>query len=404
MDHECVLEVRNLSKSFPGVRALEGVRLDVRRGAVHAIMGENGAGKSTLMKTLAGLHQPDAGEIRLRGRAVRLGSPHEALRLGIAMIHQELMPLANLTVAENISLGQEPTRWFPGWLDKPAMNRRARELLGRLGVDLSPTERMKHLSVAQMQTVEIAKALAYRAEVLIMDEPTSAISDHEVDKLFEVIGDLKRRGVAILYISHKMEEVFRIADQVTVLRDGQYVGTHDIAALSPPKLIALMVGRELPASRPQTPKASGEIALEVRKLSRAGRFQDVGFQIRRGEVLGLAGLMGAGRTEVVSAIFGLFPADAGEIRVGGHRVRIASPRDAIARGIAMVTEDRQIFGLVGGMSVKQNVTLASLARCCRAGVIDHGRENRVADRQIEALAPRPRSARWSPGWRPRARR
>ena len=245
MDQDCVLQVRNLSKSFPGVQALQDVRLDVQRGSVHALMGENGAGKSTLMKTLIGIHTPDSGEILFHGQHVRLRNPHEATRLGISMIHQELLPFPDLTVAENVCMGREPTRWLPGWLDRRAMNRQTDELLGRLSVRLSPTRRMRELSVAQMQTVEIAKALACNAEVIIMDEPTSAISDREVESLFAVIADLKRRGVAVIYISHKMDEVFRIADTITVLRDGRHVATHEASQLDANRLIELMVGREL---------------------------------------------------------------------------------------------------------------------------------------------------------------
>ena len=390
----CLLQVCNLSKSFPGVKALENVRLDVRPSAVHVVMGENGAGKSTLMKTLIGIHQPDEGEIFFKGKAIRLRNPHEALQIGISMIHQELLPFPNLTVAENICMGQEPTRWFPYWLDKPAMNRRARALLDRLGVALPPTRLMKQLTVAEMQTVEIAKALAHNAEVIIMDEPTSAISQREVDLLFRVIRDLKRRGVAIVYISHKMEEIFRIADTITVLRDGRYVATHPAAEIDRDRLIGLMVGRELSHNTAEGGRATGDewgkVALEVRGLTRVGKFRDVSFQVRRGEILGIAGLMGAGRTELVSTVFGLAHADAGEIHVDGRRVHIANPRDAIRNGIALVAEDRKAFGLVPQMSVKRNLTLASLKRCCRGWLIDHRKENRMADEQIRAFAMKTR--------------
>ncbi len=382
MEPGCVIQIRDVSKSFPGVKALENVCLDVRPGSVHALMGENGAGKSTLMKTLIGLYQPDDGHILLKGASVRFRNPHEALRAGISMIHQELLPIPDLTVAENICLGQEPTRGFPGWLDRRAMNRRAEELLGRLGVAIAPSRKMRALSVSEMQTVEIAKALAHNAEVIIMDEPTSAISDREVDALFEVIGDLKRRGVAIVYISHKMDEIFRIADTITVLRDGRYVATHDARDLDRERLIALMVGRELGAEFPKSSATLGETALEVRGLTREGKFRDVSFQVRHGEILGIAGLMGAGRTELVSAIFGLAPAETGEIRISGQPVKIACPRDAIQHGIGMVSEDRKQYGLVPMMSVKENVTLANLRRYCRGGWIERRKENIAADEQI----------------------
>jgi inositol transport system ATP-binding protein len=386
-----VLQVRNLSKSFPGVKALEAVQLAVRPATVHALVGENGAGKSTLMKTLAGIYTPDAGEILLDGKSVRIRNPHEAIRLGIAMIHQELMPFPDLTVAENICMGVEPTRWLPYWVDKPAMNRRAQELLGRLGVTLPATRKMRDLSVAEIQTVEIAKSLVHNARVIIMDEPTSAISEREVDALFAMIRDLRRQGVAIIYISHKMDEIFRIADSITVLRDGRYVATHDAADLDRDRLIALMVGRESSTAecRSAAP-VSGEVALEVRELVQPGKLRRVSLHVRCGEILGIAGLMGAGRTELVSAIFGLAPAASGEIRVSGRSVRIASARNAIDNGIALVTEDRKKFGLAPAMSVKENLTLASLRQCCRGLWIDHRRENRVADEQIQAFAIRAR--------------
>jgi len=386
MGRDLVLQVRNLSKSFPGVIALKGVNLDVERGQVHAVTGENGAGKSTLMKILAGIHAPDAGEILFKGRPVRLGNPHEALRMGISMIHQEPLPFPDLTVAENISMGREPTRWFPGWLDKPAMSREAGELLERLGVSLPPWRKMKDLSVAEMQTVGIAKALAYRAEVIIMDEPSSAISGREVEALFGVIRDLKRQGVAVIYISHKLEEIFRTSDAVTVLRDGLHVATHAIGELDESKLIALMVGRDLKPAKPASAVGQGEVALEVRGLRRAGASRTVSFQVRRGEILAIAGLMGAGRTELVSAISGLAPAEIGEIRVRGRSVRIRNTRDAISSGIAMVSEDRMRYGLVPSMSVKHNVTLSSLDRCSRGWFIDQSAENHVTDQQIQAFS------------------
>jgi ABC-type sugar transport system ATPase subunit len=370
------------------VQALDGVNFAVAKGQVHALMGENGAGKSTLMKIIAGLQSPDGGEISLRDRRVQFRNPHEALCAGICMIHQELMPFRNLTVAENIFIGQEPVRGLSGWLDKPAMHREAKRLLERLGIALSPAQSMQSLSVAELQTVEIAKALAHKASVLIMDEPTSAISDREVEALFAVIRDLQREGVAVIYISHKMDEVLRIADVVTVLRDGRHVATHATSELNAEKLIALMVGRELnkmPGRRGAV-RNMGDVALEVRNLTKAGKFRAVSFTLRQGEIMGVAGLMGAGRTDLVNAIFGLAPADGGEIRVHGRPARIRNPRDAIACGIALVGEDRKETGLVPRMSVKHNITLASLRRCCRGAVIDYRAENRIADEQIRAFA------------------
>lgn len=381
-----VLQVRGLSKSFPGVKALRDVQLQVASGEVHALMGENGAGKSTLMKILAGLEQPDEGEISFKGRPVRIHHPHHALQLGISMIHQELMPFPDLTVAENIFMGQEPVLPFLGWVDRARLRADARALLDRLGVAVSPDARMGGLSVAEMQTVEIAKAIAHQAEVIIMDEPTSAISEREVEKLFQIIRDLRQRGVAIIYISHKLDEVFRIADRITVLRDGSHVTTQSARALTAEKLIALMVGREMSAHlRPATTTTQAECALSVRGLTKSGRFRNITFEVRRGEILGLAGLMGAGRTEVVSAIFGLEPAEGGSIDIHGQTVRIRSPREAIRHGIGLVSEDRKEFGLVLPMSVKHNTTLASLRACCRGGFIHHRAESRVADDQITAF-------------------
>jgi inositol transport system ATP-binding protein len=396
MSQSYVLQVRNLSKSFPGVKALAGIQLDVEEGRVHALMGENGAGKSTLVKILAGLDTPDTGTILFKGRPIRLRNPHDALRRGIAMIHQELMPFLDLNVAENIFMGQQPASRFLGWIDRPKLNADVRRLLESLGTTLSPAQRMRDLSVGEMQAVEIAKAIAHRAEVIIMDEPTSAISDREVERLFGIIRDLRQRGVAVIYISHKLEEVFRIADTVTVLRDGFHVATGAVGDWNADKLIASMIGRELcevppraeaQASVPNFRWSPGsEAPLAVRDLGKAGRFRGVFFHVRCGEVLGLAGLMGAGRTDVVSAIYGLAPADAGQICVHGRTVRIRSPRDAIRHGIGMVSEDRKEFGLVLPMGVKHNLTLTELRRCCRGWFIDHGAENRVADERMAAFA------------------
>ncbi len=380
-----LLEARALSRSFPGVRALDGVQLGIEAGKTHAVMGENGAGKSTFMRILAGLDEPDTGELLFEGRPVRLRSPHAALRLGIAMIHQELLPFPEMTVAENIFIGREPASSFVGWIDQGSMRREAERLLSRLGAAFPPGMPMKELSVAGMQMVEIAKALAHEARIIIMDEPTSALSEREAEALFSVIGDLRRRGVAIIYISHKLDEVFRLADAVTVLRDGRHVATCPVSDVTREKLIALMVGRELAAVFPPVPSGRGDVALSVRGLTKAGRYHDIHFDVRRGEILGIAGLMGAGRTELVSAISGLVPADSGEIWVRGAKVRIDSPGDGLANGIAMVTEDRKREGLVLALSVKKNLTLASLGACCRGGFIDHRVENRVADERIQAL-------------------
>jgi inositol transport system ATP-binding protein len=373
-----LLEARGVSKSFGGVHALEDVSFELRAGEVHALMGENGAGKSTLMNILAGLLQADEGEIRINGKPVRLHNPHEAMQLGIAMIHQELMVVPEMTVAENLLLGREPRGRLPGAIDRRAMEAEARRLLEMLDMDLPVSRPMKELSVAGMQTVEIARALGCDASIVIMDEPTAAISDREVNALFEVIRTLRERGVGVVYITHKMDEVSRIADRVTVLRDGHHVATHPAAGLDEKRLISLMVGRELISGAREKRQRGGEVVLSVRGLSLEGAFRDIDFDVRRGEVLGLAGLMGAGRSEVVSAIFGLAPADSGEIKVRGKTARIRRPADAIRLGIGMVTEDRKGYGIVPEMTVPHNVTLAALRDCCRGPVIDHLREASVA--------------------------
>lgn len=386
-----LLEIRGLAKTFPGVQALQDVSLDVFPGEVHALMGENGAGKSTLMSIIAGLQQPDAGELRFDGRRITIPNPHAAWRLGIGMIHQELLPFTSLSVEENLFMGQQPTSGFPGWIDRRTLRDRARHLLARLGATFPPTARMGSLSVAQMQTVEIAKALAHQVRLLIMDEPTSAISDREVESLFRIIGELRAEGVAIIYISHRMDEVFRAADRITVLRDGQHIETRAATEFDEPTLIRLMVGRELDATARREPTASPEPMLEVDALNLPGHFVDIGFTVKRGEVLGLAGLMGAGRTEVLNALYGLVPAASGSIRVEGQAVRIRQPADALRHGIAMVTEDRKVSGLVPRLSVEQNLTLAGLRRCCRGPWISKAAEARTAQEAVAAFGIRARN-------------
>jgi inositol transport system ATP-binding protein len=362
--------------------------MEIRAGEVHALMGENGAGKSTLMKIIAGLHPPDSGEIEIDGNSVRIKNPHDALQAGIAMIHQELMPFPDMTVAENIFIGQEPASKIIGWIDRDKMNADAKQLLERVGAPVSPSEKMRGLSVAAMQAVEIAKAISHRARLIIMDEPTSALSNREVDSLFRVIAELKSQGVAIIYISHKMDEIFRIADTITVLRDGRHVTTKPARDLDEKQLIALMVGRELASPSPRLRgEGRGEgSALSVKNLNKSGTFNDISFEVRPGEILGIAGLMGAGRTEIMNAIYGLEPADSGEIFIRGERADIRHPADAIAHGIAMVGEDRKETGLVLNMSVKHNVTLAALRNFCSGGFVNERRENETADESIKTYS------------------
>ena len=368
-----MLRALELTKLFGGLPVLQGACLEFHPGEVHALMGENGAGKSTLMKMLAGLHQPDGGTIEWRGRQVRFPSPHDALAQGIAMVHQELMPIPDLDVAENLLLGMEPVNAL-GLVDRAELHAQAHAWLRQLDTDLDTRRPMRSLSVAQMQVVEIAKALARQADLILMDEPTAALSEHEVAALFKAIATLRGRGVAVVYTTHKMDEVFRLADRISVLRDGRLVCSAPASTFTPESLIAHMVGRELAQVFPPVVTSPGETILEVKGLTREPSYRDISFTLRRGEVLGLAGLMGAGRTEVVSALFGLVPADAGEITRQGRRVRLACPADAIAAGFGMVTEDRKGSGIIPPMSVADNVTLAALARFSHGPLLDRAAE------------------------------
>lgn len=380
-----LLQVRNLSKSFVGVKALDQVQLDLKKGEVHAVMGENGAGKSTFMKLLMGLLSPDSGEIWLEGEMLKNADVNETLKRGISMIHQEMLVVPELTVAQNIFLGREKTNWLPFWLDDTRTNAQAEAILQQMGVDIAPTTLLKHLSVAEMQMVEIAKAISNNAKVIIMDEPTSAISDKEVATLFKIIKDLKQQGVGILYISHKMDEIFQISDTITVLRDGQYIGTKPASELDQPTLISMMVGREITNLFPEIVPSKGEVVLSVKQLTRQGVFADITFEVRKGEVLGLAGLMGAGRTEVARAIFGLDRYDGGEIYLNGRSVHIHSPAEAIALGIGYVSEDRKGLGFIPAMSIQDNITLSSLPQHAKAGWVMTDSEETVAARMMQNL-------------------
>jgi len=379
-----MLRALELRKDFGGLTVLHPTTVEFRPGEVHALMGENGAGKSTLMKVLAGLYRPDGGHFEWRGRRADFASPHDALVAGIAMIHQELMPIPDLTVAENITLGSEPCDSF-GRVDRDAQNARASELLRELEADIVPSRLMRTLTVAQTQVVEIAKALGRQADVILMDEPTAALSDHEVAALFRAIGRLKARGVAVVYTTHKMDEVFRLADRVSVLRDGRLVGTASATELNPARLIAMMVGRELADIFPQRTPPTDEILLEVSGLTREPAYRDVSFQVRRGEVVALAGLMGAGRTEVASALYGLQPASCGQIRFKGRTLSINQPQDALAAGIGMVTEDRKGLGLIPALGVGENITLSALRSFSRGPLVDRGAAAASARSQMESF-------------------
>jgi len=386
-----MLSLTGISKSFGGLPVLHEVSLAINAGEVHALMGENGAGKSTLMKVIAGLHAPDGGSMRLKDAPFAPASPHAALLAGVAMIHQELMPIPDMTVGENILLGAEPCGPL-GLVDRGAVRARARALLAELDCELSPDAPMRTLSVGQTQVVEIAKALGREADVLLMDEPTAALSDHEAAALFRAIARLKAKGVAVVYTTHKMDEVFRLADRITVLRDGRHVVTAPARELDQERLIAHMVGRPMSEVFPPRGKASDEVVLEVEGLSRKGRFEGVSFKIRKGEVLGLAGLMGAGRTEVASAVAGLVPAPSGEMRLRGRPFHPQTPGEALAAGVAMVTEDRKGQGIVPALPIRENITLSALATLCHGGVIDRTAEAEAArsgmrDFSIRASGP-----------------
>ena len=386
-----MLRALELRKDFGGLTVLHPTSIDFLPGEVHALMGENGAGKSTLMKIVAGLYRPDGGQVEWRERYAEFTSPHDALVAGIAMIHQELMPIPDLTVAENITLGSEPCSAI-GLIDRPAQLARAKELLGELESDINPTRMMRTLTVAQTQVVEIAKALGRQADVILMDEPTAALSDHEVAALFRAITRLKARGVAIVYTTHKMDEVFRLADRISVLRDGRLVGTAPAAELNPAKLITMMVGRELADVFPVRHSPSDEILLEVSGLTREPAYRDISFKVRRGEVVALAGLMGAGRTEVVSAIYGLQPATEGQIRLNGTPLTIRNPEDALAAGIGMVTEDRKGLGLIPALGVGQNITLSALRDYSRGPLVDHSAETTASETQMTEFAVKANSS------------
>ena len=385
-----LVQMRNIDKSFPGVRALSQAQFELMPGEVHALMGENGAGKSTLMKVLSGVYDRDAGEVLLDGKPVEITSPREAQDAGISIIHQELALMRDLTAAQNIFIGREPRRF--GILDERQLNRDTAAIFNSMNLNLEPTVLVETLTIAKQQMVEIAKALSYRSRVLIMDEPTAALNDAEIAELFAIINRLKAEGVGIVYISHKMDEIKRISDRVTVMRDGEYVGTVPAADTPIETIISMMVGRTLNTEAHAIPDTSGQpVALEVKGLNRGREIRDVSFSVRQGEILGFAGLMGAGRTEVARAIFGADRKESGEIWVHGERVGITAPRDAVSKGIGYLSEDRKLFGLATGMDVRNNIALASLERFTNAaGVLDEaGMEKSARDyiRQLSIKTP-----------------
>lgn len=382
MNEFSLLSLQNISKSFPGVKALDNVQLHIESGKVHALMGENGAGKSTLMKILIGMMQPDSGQIIYKGQEVHFSSVHEAINAGFSMIHQELLPFPELTVAENIFMGREPEHGFFHFIDWKKLYRDAQALINKLGVNIKVTRLMKTLTVAEMQMVEIAKAIANKAEIIIMDEPTSAISGREVEVLFNIIRDLKQQGIAIIYISHKMDEIAVIADTITVMRDGKYIGTYPANQLNNQQLINLIVGRELNTIFEKRTVKTGKPLLQVNNLT-GEKFSDISFDVKEGEIVGIAGLMGAGRSEIMHAIYGIDKVRTGTISVNGREVIIKSPVEAIANGIGLISEDRKQTGLVLSSSVKHNITLSVLKKCSNGVLLDLKKESLVADEQVK---------------------
>jgi inositol transport system ATP-binding protein len=367
-----LLEVEGVRKAFPGVVALDNVQFRLKRGTVHALMGENGAGKSTLMKIIAGVYTPDQGEFRLKGQPIRLNSPLDALENGIAMIHQELNLMPFMTVAENIWIRREPKNAF-GFIDHRELRRRTAKLLTDLNIDIDPEIQVNRLSIANRQMIEIAKAVSFESDVLIMDEPTSALTEKEVAHLFAIIRDLKGQGKGIVYITHKMNELFEIADEVSVFRDGRYIGTHAAKDVTRDEIIKMMVGREITQLFPKETVPIGDVVLSVRNLSLKGVFTDISFDLRAGEILGFAGLVGSGRSNVAEAIFGVAPATSGAILVDGAAARIDSPAAAMRFGMAFLTEDRKESGCFLILDVLENMQMAVLnQRFVHAGFVQQG--------------------------------
>lgn len=383
MDTEYLLNMQHISKSFPGVRALDDVQLNVKKGTVHALTGENGAGKSTLMKCLIGIYIADSGTIMFRGELLTISNTHYALSKGISMIHQELSPIPHMTVAENIFLGREPVKWN-GLVDMKKMNGNTKALLDRLNIKIKPDLKMHRLSIANTQLVEIAKAISYDSYLIIMDEPTSAITESEVDILFNIIRSLTEKNISVIYITHKMDEVFRICDEVTVFRDGKFIISDTTNNLSKNKLIKKMVGRELVEMFHKERAQIGKVALDVKNLS-GNRYSNVSFNVKHGEIFGIAGLMGAGRTELIEAIFGVTKKSSGEIEVNGKTASIKSPSDAIAYGMALLTEDRKLTGLYINANVRDNISIANINNYMRGPFINFKKIDEDCERMRDMM-------------------
>ncbi len=385
---EPILSMRDIEKSYTGVHALKGVNFDLYPGEIHALVGENGAGKSTLMKVLTGIAPKDAGEIHYYGKLFNARNPEQALNLGIGIIHQELNMMDELTVAQNVFIGREFTGRGGLFLKDKEQNRQAAELFARLNMNIDPTERLGNLTVSRQQMVEIAKVVSHNLRVLILDEPTAALTDSEIKELFTIMRDLTSRGVAMIHISHRLDEIDQIADRVTVLRDGENAGTAKVSEVSKADVINMMVGRviyEEPKSE-STVSEDADVVLEVQNLKSGSLVNDVSFTLKRGEILGFAGLIGAGRTETARALFGADPIDSGQIKINGRLVRIESPQDAVAHGLGYLSEDRKRFGLALDLGVSDNMAMASYDHFLKGPFIDSGKLQKVAEHYIDRLS------------------
>ncbi len=389
MEDRYILEASGIDKSFSGVAVLKQAQLHVKSGELHAIMGENGAGKSTLMKIIMGIYTRDAGKVVLDGQEVEFKSAREALDAGISMIHQELSPIPEMTVAENVFLGREQKKWkgLP-FVDKGELNRNTQKLLEEYDLSdfITPSMKMKNLNIAQVQMMEIIKAVSYNSKVIIMDEPTSSLSEKETETLFRIIDMLKAKNVGIIYISHRMEEVFQLADRVTVFRDGEYIGCLNVKDASREELIRMMVGRELEGGYPKNDAKKGDVVLEIRNFTRKGVFEDVNLQVRAGEILGMAGLVGAGRSEVMRALVGYDRKDSGEIYLEGKPIEIHHPKDAVANHIILASEDRKQLGLVLCRSIKENVSLQNFDKLSGASFINQVKERQEVKEYTDKMA------------------
>ncbi|HHW30685.1 MAG TPA: sugar ABC transporter ATP-binding protein [Clostridiaceae bacterium] len=380
---DIILSIRNISKSFPGVKALDDVSFDMERGTVHALLGENGAGKSTLIKILAGIYQPDSGEFIFDGTKMHFRTPYESLKAGISVVHQEFKLAETLTVTENIFLGNYIYK--KKLVDWKTMREKAANMIGELGVNIEPDDIVANLTVAKKQIVEICKAINHQCRLIIMDEPSATLTDKEIDILYQIINKLKKQGISIIYISHRLEEVFRIADNLTVLRDGRHIGTVPVSEVDRNKLISMMVGRTLEKEYPKEEVKIGEVVLKVKNLNNQKGLKNINFEVRKGEILGIAGLVGSGRTELARAILGIDKISSGEITINGNPVRFKKFKYAIKNSLGLVPEDRKAQGLILPFAVKENVTLVSIKKILKGGVLNKKLENHYAEQYVDRL-------------------